>query len=161
MLLEITCCSVAIVFESAVNPRLTSPYPFKSFVMRRAGPFEYGTNQTCVPMEEDSGCAVMIKPLLSATQITRPTLAHFSEPMGFGSPPSTETSITVEFPGPTALIMPQAIRFPSGDHEGPDVEKPFGCLLTAIVLGSPLPSVFATISAMSSWFLRTKANRLP
>jgi hypothetical protein len=150
MLLEITCWSVAMVLESAVNPRLTSPYPFRSFVIRRAGPFKYGRNQTCVPIEENSGCAVKIRPLLSASQITRPTLAHFSEPMGFGSPPAIGTSITVEWPPPVALIMPQAIRFPSGDHDGPEVEKPFGCLLTAIVLGCPLPSVFATISAMSS-----------
>src|SRR5215211_1893884 len=114
MLLEITCWSVAMVLESSVNPRLTSPYPFKSFVIRRAGPFGYGRNQTCVPIEENSGCAVMINPLLSATQITRPTLAHFSEPMGFGSPPSIETSITVELPAPGVLIMPQAIRFASG-----------------------------------------------
>jgi hypothetical protein len=45
--------------------------------------------------------------------------------------------------------MPQAICFPSGDLAGPEVEKPSGGLLTAIVLGSPVPSVFATINAVS------------
>ena len=70
----------------------------------------------------------MINPLPSPSQITRPTLAHFSEPIGVGLPPSTGTFTTVEYPAPAPLNMPQAICFPSGDHDGPEVEKPFGCL---------------------------------
>ena len=45
----------------------------------------------------------MIKPLPSAIQSTRPTLAHFSVPIGSGLPPSTGTFTTVEYPGPAFL----------------------------------------------------------
>src|SRR6185369_17178200 len=100
----------------------------------------------------------MTSPVLSASQSTRPTLAHFSKPIGVGFPPSTGTITTVEYPGPTPLNIPQAICLPSGDQDGPAVENPFGCLLTAIVRGSPLPSVFATINDMSDWLRRTNAN---
>src|SRR5688572_2870352 len=101
----------------------------------------------------------MIKPLPSVNQITRPTLLHLSEPIGFGSPPATGTSTTVAGPVPPPLNMPEAIRCPSADHDGPEGEKPLGAFAVAIVFGSPLPSVFATMSDMSSWFRRTKANR--
>src|SRR6478672_582329 len=139
-----------MVFESAVKPRLTSPYAFKSLVIRRASPLLCGRNQICVPMEEDSGWAVMIRPLPSASERTRPILDHFCKPTGCGLPPATGTSTTVEYPAPAPLNMPQAIRFPSGDHDGPAIENSFGCLTVAIVRGSPLPSVFATISDVPS-----------
>src|SRR6185369_7587143 len=102
------------------------------------------------PIDDDSGCAAMIKPLPSVSHITRPTLAHFSDPILRGSPPSTGTSRTVEKPEPLALKIPHAIRVPSGDHAGPEVEKRSGCFRTAIARGWPLPSVFAIINSMSS-----------
>src|SRR5690242_6484229 len=122
---------VAIVAESAVKPRLTSPYAFKSLVIRLASPPRAGRNQICVPADEDSGWAVMINPLPSVSHNTRPTRAHFCVPSGCGVPPATGTSTTVAAPLPSNV--PQAMRLPSGDHDGPEVEKPFGCLTVAIV----------------------------
>src|SRR5689334_3429456 len=101
-------------------------------------------------MEEDSGCAVMIRPLPSASQITRPTRDHFCEPSGCGSPPATGTSTTLAKPPAVSLNMPQAMRFPSGDHDGPDAENSCGCLTVATERGSLLPSVFAIINAVAS-----------
>ena len=103
----------------------------------------------------------MIKPLLSGSQMTRPMTAHLSEPMFRGSPPSTGNSTRVEYPVPVPVKMPQAIRLPSGDQEGPEVEKLSGCLRVAIVRGWPEPSVFATISSVLFWFRRMKANCFP
>src|SRR5688572_17164357 len=102
----------------------------------------------------------MISPVASGSHITRPTLPHFAVSIGLGSPPSTGTSTIVEYPA-VPFDIPQAIRVPSEDQAGPEVEKPSGALATAMVFGSPLPSVFAIISDMSSSFLRTNANRCP